>query len=594
MSNRDRLVLIGVIAVAVVGVVWLMFVSPERKKASQAGAALATAEAQLQSAHSELASARSAQAKYAASYSTIVHLGKAVPTTQEVPSLINELAQASKQKKVEFASIASTSSSGKGILATTGPSAAEAAAAEGGFQQVPFTFIFDGTYSGLEQMLRRITSFTARTPAGALEVNGRLLTIQGVTLQPVVGDGPLELQSAPDRHGHRDRLHDAARIALGGRRGRERSHPGEHRLLIGQRLLLGVHLRTPSRDRSKTMNVVTDYLRALREDLRDRRLLPLVVLAGVAMVGAIAFVVLGGSGGSSSSTTASTGAAATPPTAAETSGLALTHSNTSNAVAETTVGTSVQHAGGSRDPFVVLPNVAAAEAAAETKAKTSTSESSGGSSSGASSSSEPPPRPRAAAPPAAAARPPKAPRNRAAPRAARARAARAAARNPPNRRRSTTCRSCSAKSPPAHPDRAAGLTPYESLKLYTPLPSKEEPLVVFRGVTKGGKTATFTVAAETILQGDGKCLPSAIQCEAVQLQAGQTEQLQYLKAGTENVQSFELHLVSITSSAASKASVASIVHAQSKAGIEVLRRANLIAIPGLGMSSLAGVLVPTS
>ena len=42
--------------------------------------------------------------------------------------------------------------------------------------------------------------------------------------------------------------------------------------------------------------------------------------------------------------------------------------------------------------------------------------------------------------------------------------------------------------------------------------------MVFRGVTKGGKTATFTVAAETILQGDGKCLPSAIQCEAVQLQ----------------------------------------------------------------------------
>ena len=189
MSNRDRLVLIGVITVAVVGVVWLMFVSPERKKANQAGAALATAEAQLQSAHSELASARSAQAKYAASYSTIVHLGKAVPTTQEVPSLINELALASKQKKVEFASIVSSAGSGKGILATTGPSAAEAAAAEGGFQQVPFTFIFNGTYSGLEQMLRRITSFTARTPSGALEVNGRLLTIQGVTLQPVVVAG---------------------------------------------------------------------------------------------------------------------------------------------------------------------------------------------------------------------------------------------------------------------------------------------------------------------------------------------------------------------------------------------------------------------
>ena len=119
---------------------------------------LAAAEAQLQSAHSELATARAAQAKYAASYSTIVHLGKAVPTTQEVPSLINELAQASKQKKVEFASI-SASSSGKGVAGAPS-AAAEASAADGGFQQVPFTFVFNGTYSGLEQMLRRLTNFT--------------------------------------------------------------------------------------------------------------------------------------------------------------------------------------------------------------------------------------------------------------------------------------------------------------------------------------------------------------------------------------------------------------------------------------------------
>ena len=187
MSTRDRLVLIGVIAVAVVGVVWLMFVSPERKKASQAGAAAAAAEAQLQSAHSELATARQAQAKYAASYSTIVKLGKAVPTTEEVPSLINELAQASKQKKVEFASITAGGSS-KGVAGSS-TSASASASAAGGFQQVPFTFIFNGTYSGLEKMLRRLGNFTTRTPSGALVVSGRLLTIQGVTLESIALDG---------------------------------------------------------------------------------------------------------------------------------------------------------------------------------------------------------------------------------------------------------------------------------------------------------------------------------------------------------------------------------------------------------------------
>ena len=120
------------------------------------------------------------------------------------------------------------------------------------------------------------------------------------------------------------------------------------------------------------MNAVTDYLRALREDLRDRRLLPLVVLAGVADVGAIAFVILGGSGGSSSSATASTGTSATPPTAAETTGLALTPVDTSNAVAETTDGAAVQHAGGSRDPFALLPNVASRPKPRPPPASTST------------------------------------------------------------------------------------------------------------------------------------------------------------------------------------------------------------------------------
>ncbi len=189
MTARDRLVLIGVIAIAFVGVVWLMFVSPERKKASQAAAAVAAAEAQLASAHSELVTARAARAKYAASYGTIVHLGKAVPTTQEVPSLMYELAQASKQKSVEFASISSSGASATPGSSSAPSASASATASSGGFQQMPFTFVFNGTYFGLEKMLRQLTNFATKTRSGALKVNGRLLTIQGVTLQPVVVQG---------------------------------------------------------------------------------------------------------------------------------------------------------------------------------------------------------------------------------------------------------------------------------------------------------------------------------------------------------------------------------------------------------------------
>ena len=46
------------------------------------------------------------------------------------------------------------------------------------------------------------------------------------------------------------------------------------------------------------------------------------------------------------------------------------------------------------------------------------------------------------------------------------------------------------------------LTPYENLKLLTPLPSSTQALIVFRGVTAGGKSATFTLVGEAILHGE--------------------------------------------------------------------------------------------
>ncbi len=335
------------------------------------------------------------------------------------------------------------------------------------------------------------------------------------------------------------------------------------------------------------MNVVTDYLHALREDLRDRRMLPLVVLAGVAMLGAIAFLILGGSGAGSGSVTASPGSSAsTGP--GETTALTLTPAKTSNAVAETATGAPQQHLGGSRDPFTLLPSVVAAEAKAASSSSSGSSSSAGSSGSGSSTSAS-----------------------------SAGGSSSSGESSPGGSSKSGGSGSGSGAhkgaSKPSKPktvyqvsvlfgeavagslsEGGSGLKPYENLPLLTPLPSKEEPLVVFRGVSDGGKTATFTVAAETILQGQGKCLPSAFQCQAIQLQANQNEQLSYLKAGSQNVQTYELRLVSITPSAASAATAASLFSHQSKAGMEVLRRANLIAIPGLGMSSLAGVLVHTS
>ncbi len=192
MTGRDRLVIVGIAVLAILAAGWLLLVSPERKQAAQAQTQVESASQKLQSAQSQVASARSAQASYSSAYASVVRLGKAVPPQQEVPSLMYELEQSSNQRAIDFTSIMG-SSSGTAASPT-------ATATPAGFSQMPFTFVFKGSFFGLAHLLSQIDGFaritaaggggaagvstaadSSATPAG-VQVSGRLLTIQGVSL----------------------------------------------------------------------------------------------------------------------------------------------------------------------------------------------------------------------------------------------------------------------------------------------------------------------------------------------------------------------------------------------------------------------------
>src|ERR1035437_3716095 len=198
MTGRDRIVVVGLAALAVLAAVWLLAVAPEREKAATLATEVSAAQAQLSSAESQLASAARAQAQYEAAYTSIVSLGKAVPADQEVPSLIYQLAQATGQKNVEFASItsggaggASASSPASKASAPTGAGAATSAAATAGagFTQMPFTFLFNGSFEGLSGLFHQLDGFALRTTSGGLRVGGRLLTVQSIKLAPGTSSG---------------------------------------------------------------------------------------------------------------------------------------------------------------------------------------------------------------------------------------------------------------------------------------------------------------------------------------------------------------------------------------------------------------------
>jgi Type II secretion system (T2SS), protein M len=186
MTGRDRIVVIGISVLLVLGLTWMLVVSPERKQAAKLNEQVGAESAQLATANSELASSRNAQAQYAAAYASIVSLGKAVPPSQEVPALIYQLAQATHEKNVEFASITSGASNGS---SSSGSGSAAPAAAITGFTPMPFTFVFNGSFTDLYQLFRQLDSSTVLTSSGGLVVSGRLLTIQSIKLGPVGSTG---------------------------------------------------------------------------------------------------------------------------------------------------------------------------------------------------------------------------------------------------------------------------------------------------------------------------------------------------------------------------------------------------------------------
>jgi hypothetical protein len=306
---------------------------------------------------------------------------------------------------------------------------------------------------------------------------------------------------------------------------------------------------------------MSGFLSSLKADLLDRRLLPVVAVVGVALVAALAFIVLGGgSSGSTPPAPVSSGPAAA-------ASLPITTTTPQTAVAETTSGVSAQHRGVARDPFTPLPQpkakkASSASAGAASKTTTSSSPSGAGSGSGSAPKSSGEPAPATAPKPTTPAKP------------------------------KTVYHAAVLFGviPPGSTPQSVKLTPYENLKLLAPLPSAKQPLVVFRGVTAGGKSATFTLVGEAILHGQGTCLPSATQCEALDVGPGQSEQLEYLPASGPSV-TYELRVVNIASTTATSASAKRVLSGESKAGRALLSRAGLINIPGLHYSSQPGVLV---
>ena len=312
---------------------------------------------------------------------------------------------------------------------------------------------------------------------------------------------------------------------------------------------------------------MNEFFASIRADLTDRRLLPLVALVGACLVAAVAYALLGGSGGSGA-----TGGTANVPTVTPPAGIAVTGATPEHAVAETTDGFKEQSSGKARNPFDALPGAAAASAASSSAGTAGGSSSSAGGSGESSGSSK-------------------------------ESGEEGSSESKGEGNTETKKKPQAPKTvydvaiefgtlPPGITPETAQLTPFTKLKLQTPLPNPQTTVIVFRGVTAKGKSASFQLAAPAFPSGTGACLPSAVQCEVVDLKPGETEQF-VLYAADGSSTTYELRVLTIKEEKTGKgnAKSAKAAWAESRAGAALLRRAGLMAMPFLHYSSQPGVLV---
>jgi Tfp pilus assembly protein PilO len=128
LTDRDRKILLGVLPLVVLIAYWFLLLSPKRQEASKAGEDLVQQEQRLDSARQQASASRGAQTDFAADYSDIVRLGKAIPASVDMPSLLVQLDRAAAGTGIRFTKIATGDASAS---ASTTPPTSSASGSTG-------------------------------------------------------------------------------------------------------------------------------------------------------------------------------------------------------------------------------------------------------------------------------------------------------------------------------------------------------------------------------------------------------------------------------------------------------------------------------
>jgi Tfp pilus assembly protein PilO len=200
VSRNTRVLLTAVVLFLAVGGYWKLALAPKRAEAADLAKQVATQQAQLAQQQSLLASYQGKQVAYKTNYATVVRLGKAIPADDDTRSLVVQLDAAAKRSGTAFDNFdISSHSSTSSATATTTPVAPGAVNA-GSYSALPLSLAFSGNFGTLENFLGRVQRFVT-VKGDQILVNGRLMRVESVSLQPSDGGWPnMDVQIGADTY----------------------------------------------------------------------------------------------------------------------------------------------------------------------------------------------------------------------------------------------------------------------------------------------------------------------------------------------------------------------------------------------------------
>jgi Tfp pilus assembly protein PilO len=193
LASSNRLIIAMLVIAALVVAFWMLLLSPKREEAATLGDEVAQARESLALHRSEVEQAFAARKRFPAEYEQLVVLGKAVPKGDETASLLVELNRLAGHARVRFEALHLSSGGSESESAPVeGASPTEVTASllplgatvgPAGLAVMPYELTFKGSFFQMADFIKGLDSLV-KTKNAAVDVTGRLITINGFTLTP--------------------------------------------------------------------------------------------------------------------------------------------------------------------------------------------------------------------------------------------------------------------------------------------------------------------------------------------------------------------------------------------------------------------------